>query len=77
MYLMTGLWTLPALPVLGILRYCMISSLYLLYSHPRDATGEYRWSFLGLAASLGLGTSVWGLEPWLRKYGQKENKVDI
>jgi len=56
MYLLTGLWTLPALPILGYLR---------------DATGDYRYSFLGLAGSVMVATAVWALEPFLRQHGSQ------
>jgi len=54
MYLCTGLWMLPTLPVIGLLR---------------DLSGNFRNSYLGLAATTTAGMLVWLAEPGLRKFG--------
>jgi len=57
MYLFTGIWMLPTLPIIGLLR---------------DLSGNFQNSFLGLAASTLAGTLVWIAEPKLRRFGRTE-----
>jgi len=52
MYLCTGIWMLPTLPAVGLLR---------------DLSGSFQSSFLGLAVTNGAGTLVWALEPWVKR----------
>jgi len=55
MYLCTGLWMLPTLPIIGLLR---------------DLSGNFQNSFLALAATTTAGTLIWLAEPSLRRFGR-------
>ena len=56
-----------------LLQYCYLL-LATVLSYPRDATGDYKYSFLGLACTELVATVVWTLEPFLRQYGAQDGE---